>query len=265
MADPQPFLFETSFDPEDVRSQREAELRAARDRVEAETRIETLPPPPSFTADDIAIARAAAYAEGEAAGAATTAQSIETRLVQALAQIGPQLTRLIEDQRQSDAALAEQAIQVALTITRKLLPELSRRRGLGEIEAVIRTCLQDMIEEPRIVIRVSDGLLDIMRARLQGMVESIGFAGSVVLLAEPSMGPADCRVEWADGGAERLSDRLWQEIDQAVARVLDYPTLAEPVEAPAGVTVTPPAFVVPGAGVAPATPQAALPALDLSS
>jgi flagellar assembly protein FliH len=47
-----------------------------------------------------------------------------------------------------------------------------------------------------------------------------GFAGKVVLLAETSVAPGDCRIEWADGGVERDSARLWRDIDLAVARLL---------------------------------------------
>ena len=38
------------------------------------------------------------------------------------------------------------------------------------------------------------------------------------------MSPSDCRIEWADGGAEFDSGRIWQEIDRALERMLDSGT-----------------------------------------
>ncbi len=40
----------------------------------------------------------------------------------------------------------------------------------------------------------------------------------MVLFADESLKPEDCRVEWADGGVERDVGRLWREVEQAVAR-----------------------------------------------
>ncbi len=237
-ADAHRYLFETSFDPEDLRRQRDEQLRALRERTEAEARATApAPPPPTYTEDDLTLVRARAYAEGEAAGAAATRALAEQRLAQALAQLPTQLAWLIEDQRRANAALTEQAVEVCMTIARRLMPELERRHGLAEVEAVIRDTLREMVEEPRLVVRVADGLLDTLSARLGPLVETAGYAGSVVLLGLPGAGPSDCRVEWADGGVERVSDRIWEAIDAAVARMLEYPAATLPDSAPPAAVV----------------------------
>ena len=234
MAHSQKYLFETSFDPEDIRL-RQAEVaaaarRAEEERLEAEAEAvaraaaeaEAEPPPPMFTEEELSIARTQAYAEGETAGRAEGQRIVEAQISQALEQALPQIGKLIDRQHKSDAELRAASVEVALASVRKLLPEAARRRGLGEIEAIIRDCLLDMVEEPRIVIRVADEMLDMLRARVEPITERLGFAGSVVLLAEPGMGPADCRIEWADGGAERLSSRVWQEVEAAAARLVGH-------------------------------------------
>jgi flagellar assembly protein FliH len=235
------FLFETSFDPEDIRRAREealAEAERARAEAEAQARAEAdaalaaarpepepepEPPPPTFSEEELAAARAAAYAEGEQAGHAAAMASIEQHLALAMGEVPRQLADLVDDQRRSDEALAEQTVRIAVTLARKLMPELARRRGLEEIEALLRSCLTDMLDEPRIVVRVSDGLIDAVRDRLQPIADELGYGGALVLLVDPALGPADCRVEWADGGCERIADKLWQDIDAAVARFFDYP------------------------------------------
>ena len=236
MAHTQKYLFETAFDPEDIRRRKaeaaEVARRAEEERLEAEAEAvaraaaeaEAEPPPPMFTEEELSIARTQAYAEGETAGRAEGQRIVEAQISQALEQALPQIGKLIDRQHKSDAELRAASVDIALAAVRKLLPEATRRRGLGEIEAVIRDCLLDMVDEPRIVIRVADEMLDMLRARVEPITERLGFAGSVVLLAEPGMGPADCRIEWADGGAERLSSRVWQEIEAAAVRLVGHQT-----------------------------------------
>ena len=47
-----------------------------------------------------------------------------------------------------------------------------------------------------------------------------GFAGKLILIAEDNLGPSDCRVEWADGGAERLYERLFAQIEMEFAKAI---------------------------------------------
>lgn len=230
----QKYLFDTSFDPEDMRREEEARRRAkeAAAKAEAEARSKpkapAKPAEPTFSKADVTAARSEGYAAGEEAGRAAALHGAQEKLGEALAAVSRQLAPLIGQRRLDQETMVEQSVQIALAISRKVLPELARRKGLAEIEALVRDCLRDMSEEPRIVIRVSDDMLDLMRARLDPIAQSLGFPGSIVLLAEPSFGPADCRVEWADGGAERLAGQAWHEIDEAVARFLEYPQSVMP-------------------------------------
>ncbi|NBC34555.1 MAG: hypothetical protein GVY13_17905 [Alphaproteobacteria bacterium] len=238
----QKFLFDTSFDPEDMRREEEARRQAreaaAKAEVEARTKAkaqaQAKPAEPTFSRADLNAARAEGYAAGEEAGKATALNSVQERLGEALSAVSRQLGPLVEQRRLDQETMVEQSVQIALAISRRVLPELARRKGLAEIEALVRDCLRDMSEEPRIVVRVSDEMLDLMRARIDPMAQSLGFPGSIVLLAEPSFGPADCRVEWADGGAERLAGQVWQEVETAVARFLEYPQSVLPGGSVAG-------------------------------
>ena len=61
-----------------------------------------------------------------------------------------------------------------------------------------------------------------------------GYEGKIVLIAEEALLPGDARVEWADGGAERDSARLWRQIDEIVARASLFgatPAQATPAQA----------------------------------
>jgi len=103
----------------------------------------------------------------------------------------------------------------------KLAPALCRVAPLLELESVIVACLREAFDEPRVVLRVGDAVFDALRQHLGAITTAVGFAGKVVLLADETLGPGDARIEWAEGGAERDTDRLIHDVDAALLRALD--------------------------------------------
>jgi flagellar assembly protein FliH len=161
-------------------------------------------------------------------------QSIERQVSQALSAVSAHMSGLAQAQAESHERQSREALAVALTVVRKIFPRLAGRHGLDEVESVICDCLERLRDEPRIVIRVADAVLDQIEARIGEFSARSGFEGKIVYLAQDGLSPGDVRVEWADGGAERDSERLWREIDQITARVAstDTPPGASPGEPP---------------------------------
>lgn len=206
------FLFETSFESEALT--RAAEARAAEEAAAEE------PPAPTFSEEELAAARQAAFADGKAAGEAAAEKGIAQRTVE-------QLTSLAAQFEATSAALEEQIRQshqetvlAAMTVVRKLFPQMSSENGLTEIQAVVEDCLERLRDEPRLVVRVADQEMDTLKMQLDACIKRSGFNGKLVFLADDRLNPGDVRVEWADGGAERSQTALWQEIDKIIERTL---------------------------------------------
>ena len=60
--------------------------------------------------------------------------------------------------------------------------------------------------------------LDALKNRMDDLALERGFAGKLILIADDTMEASDCRVEWADGGAERLYERLFAQIENEFAK-----------------------------------------------
>jgi flagellar assembly protein FliH len=211
MARREKFLFDTSFDAE---QSAKAKAAAAPEAVVEE------PPAPTFSEAELAAAREAAFAEGKAAGIAQAENAHSARLAAAVEALPP----VIADMAETVAAEAEDrrrtTLEAALTVVRKLFPQLARAHGLEEAHAVIAACLERLRDEPRVVVRCADGDLDALRERAEQSTARGGFQGKIVFLADERLAPGDLRVEWADGGAERDQAALWQEIDAVIARAV---------------------------------------------
>ncbi len=207
MATLRKFEFETSFDVDvDVsseREQRDVGTRAIRE----------------YTEDDISAARDAAYTEGRDTALKEALSSSEHLITQLLPVIGQQIDALREANETVYAKVASDAIKIAVTIAHKVMPELARNNAFEEIEGLVRDCLNTLYEEPRVVVRVHDRVLDKLKSRIDEIAGACGFNGTVVLFGDSNFADTDCRVEWADGGAERNIELLWREIDDAISRV----------------------------------------------
>lgn len=199
------FLFDTCFELEDL------EGTAMPGQTSAA---------PKFSEEDMEAARAEGFAAGRENGHCDAMQTIEQQASEALSAIAGQLTGLSQAQAQANERQAREALETALTIVRKLFPRLAAQHGLAEIEAVVSDCLARLRDEPRIVIRVADSLLDRVEERVNRLVEQAGFEGKIVFLSQEELNPGDVRVEWADGGAERNAHQQWRDIDQLTARII---------------------------------------------
>jgi flagellar assembly protein FliH len=189
-------------------------------------------PPPKFSADDIEQAKATAYAEGEAAGRSAAHGEHEHNLEQALHNIAMQLAAIAGSEQRAQIAARTEATELAVAIARKLAGRLIERQPLDQVEALVLRCMDDMREEPRLVIRAAEAVVQQLDARIDQLVAQSGFGGKVALVPDETMAPTDCRINWADGSAERRQAALEQEVDQAVERYLAglQAQLAEPGE-----------------------------------
>lgn len=177
------------------------------------------PVEPQFSPAELELARKKAFAEGQAAAQAAARAAAEKTIADGLQRLAAQTSQLLQIQEEAAQRATRSAIATAIAVLRKLHPELARRKGLVEIESVLAQSLETMREEPRILVRVHDSLLDPLRERLDGVMAASGYGGRIVIIADDGLAAGDCRVEWADGGVERDTARLWREIDIALERV----------------------------------------------
>ena len=172
-----------------------------------------------YTGKQIKRLREESFAEGEARERATT----EHRQAEALAAIAARLAAIAELHVPTLERVADEAANLAVAVARKVSPALMRRQPLAELEAMLREFLAQLIDEPRVVVRVPDALIDPLTERIDGLAAGCGFTGRVVLLPDAELSGSDCRMEWADGGVDRKTEDIWRDIEAGIARLLQTP------------------------------------------
>jgi flagellar assembly protein FliH len=176
---------------------------------------EAPPPPPAVTAEDVAAARADAYAEGHEKGLAQAAADRAEVTRQMLGVIADRL----EGARLEAARVAEEGAQAVARLLMGtlagMMPALCARHGAAEVAAVARAVLPALVREPRVTIRVSPHLVRAVEQALAGLDPDLH--GRVMLVPTDAVPPGDVRIAWADGAAVRETAALWRSIAEALA------------------------------------------------
>ena len=203
MVTTQKYLFDTKFDSADT--------------------VAGVPAVKLLTEREIKDLRDSAFEAGVNEGVARETRNTEHRQSEALASVASRLKAIAEVQTQVMNQIIDQATTLTLAITRKISPALAQHHPLVGIEALIRDFLHQLIDEPHIVVRVPDMLIDDLKKRIDDITAACGFDGRVVLIPDPTMNGNDCRLEWADGGAVRNSETILDDIESGIVRILQNP------------------------------------------
>lgn len=209
--EPSPYLFDVSFDADQI----------ARAEAEAKAKEEE-PPEPTFTLLQIDEARKQGYDEGVLAGREEASNGIENGIGQTLEHIAQQLPTILQAQSAANEQMTANAAEIAVTVMRKLMPTLLERHGAAEIDALLAGCVSNLIDEPKIRIRVAADHAATVEARLESLVSASGFDGRFLVEQDETMQPTDCCIDWPGGGIEKRSDEIWSQIDSALARFLAH-------------------------------------------
>ena len=200
MAAPAKFLFDMDFSAPD----------RARER----------PATPSEIAQKIASAEARAYRDGFDAAQREAKAESDRRAALALEEIGIALKTIATRYSGIETRMVTEAVDVAVAVARKLCNALVSSESLGEITGLVSDCFSHLVSTPHLVVRINASLYETARERIERLAKQSGFAGQLVILAEPEIETGDCRIEWADGGVVLERAAIEAKISELVGRYM---------------------------------------------
>ena len=171
-------------------------------------------------------AESQAYRKGFAAAETQAHSKAEQQIASALGLIADATERLNKGLNDIEVRLEIEAVQVAVAVATKLAPELVAREPFAEIAALATECFRHLVATPHVVIRLNDAIYAVAKDKLDEIARARGFEGRLVVLADPDIGPGDCRIEWADGGVTRDQAATLASINDVVGRYVAARTSA---------------------------------------
>jgi len=250
MATVQKFLFDRSFDEPDPDSNRQSvpsvvpdedpedledvagtngEPYSGLDRRRRAADGGPLEPPPNlFTSDQLDAAREEGFLKGHAAALEEEGASTAHKAAKALKTIAAAMDRMDAEQRAYNVEVEKTAIRLALAITRRVLPASAEVGADAEIKRLVAEALPNVLDQPRLTVRVHGSQAEMIRTAMRPLQEEHGYEGRLTVRPDNDLPAGDCRLEWGDGGIERDTRRLWQDIEAVVTRLLEEPVPPAP-------------------------------------
>ncbi len=198
MAAPAKFLFDVDFSAPDKTRERTAT--------------------PAEISARVAQAEAQAYRNGFEAGQRESHAESEHRTAASFQQIGNSIAAIAAQFAEIEGRLQTEAVNIAVATARKLSGSLIEAEPLTEITELVSDCFKHLVSTPHLVIRINDGLYEQARDTFERMAKQSGFAGRLIVLAEPELAVGDCKIEWADGGVVREVAAIDAKITELVER-----------------------------------------------
>lgn len=234
------FMFEHDFDAETAqpsagRGSASASASGGSGAAAEAEPAEPETPPAVYTEADLEAARAdsyqAGYDAGVQAGQSQGREAAETEASQAaqtaLRQVAQGLAQLLNGLDDAEARRERQALELAMTVARRLFPALERRHGMAEVESVVTRTLERLRETPRVMVRAHPDTIATLEDQREALAAETGFEGKLKLVADSGMGASDVSVTWSDGSAKRDTAAVWAEIDAAIRSAMDGADEAE--------------------------------------
>ncbi|HEY0235424.1 MAG TPA: FliH/SctL family protein [Afipia sp.] len=171
-------------------------------------------------AQRIAEAEARAYREGFDAAQREAKAESDRRSALALEEIGIAIRQIASSFGNIENRMETEAVDVAVAVARKLCNELMSTEPLTEVMALVSDCFRHLTSTPHLAVRINDDLYEAAKEQIEALARRSGFEGRLVILAEPDIAVADCKIEWADGGCVLERTAVEAKIDELVGRYI---------------------------------------------
>jgi len=171
-------------------------------------------------AQRVAEAEARGYQRGLAAGRRETEAETARRAMAALEAVAASLGTVAGGVDQVTARIETEAVEVALAAARKLAAALIAAEPLAETTALLDDCFRHLVAVPHLVVRINAALYDSAQPQIERLAAQRGFAGRLIILADPDIELGDCSIEWADGGVARTRAAIDSRVAELVERFI---------------------------------------------
>ncbi len=184
------------------------------------------PPPPTFSEEEMMLAEREGYKKGFAAGeiegrkqAENQQAEINNQLVAMIDTFTSSVAPIFDHYRTMTLDLQKDIPNVALAIARKVAGESLQANAEAVVCDIAMKACETMISEPELTIVAHESFADTLENKLQELAQRLPAATRIIIVRDPDMPKADCRIEWHNGSLERVTTNLWQHVEKAIGNM----------------------------------------------
>ena len=109
---------------------------------------------------------------------------------------------------------------LALSIAKKVAGVALSIDHIAIIEAASKQCAEIMVSEPEITVTINSRLASTLSHKIKQIGNREKSAASVTVIPDENIALSNYRIEWKNGSIERNTEKLWQQMDKAIANMI---------------------------------------------
>lgn len=197
---------------------------------------------PVFTQNEMETAKNQAREEGRLQGLEEGREtawqeamvSIEKQNSDTLNAIDASLKELLARSQNDSQTAFTTAVGFAMAVCRKVVPALSEKNAVGEIQGLLEKNFHFLKDEPKISLRLNPFLADKVKPVLADLVKKESYAGKIAVIRDDSLPAGDCHVEWKNGGLQRNAQDVLNQTEELIKLYTQAAPQTEPAEQKTG-------------------------------
>lgn len=189
-------------------------------RKEEEPEEPPPPPPPVFSEEELERTRREAHQQGRREASIEAEASREKKIADLLQAISREFSTLFAAEDLRNAQYEAESVRLALAAIEKLLPAMTQKYGLAEIQRTISEVLENQREQAVIKLEVNPDYVESIHDYVQRLMKQGNMPGLCQVSGNQALGVGDCRLSWEQGGAIRDSQAIAEDIQRHMQVIL---------------------------------------------
>lgn len=183
--------------------------------IQPEIAAEAPPPAPTFSADEVEIAKNLAREEGIQQGYAQAKKQFEeqqaekeTKLASVVAALATEIERVNAKINERKSLFTSEFAEIGVSLAKQIVGNLPEETLKAQTEALIKESLSGFDDDQKIKITLSP----------KNAAELNGKFTGVELKASQEIADGDFRIEWQNGYLERDTEKLWNNMQNILSK-----------------------------------------------
>ncbi len=163
----------------------------------------------TLTTEELETMCARAKEEGATDGHVKAAENIN----QTIAALVIAMRASLDQSRAAIEEVREEAAGIAFAAAKKIAAAALKALPAADVEEALRLAMHQAIAEPRITLRAAPEVAAVIKDRIEAIAQEEGYEGRAMVVADPAIVGADCRIEWRGAGSERSEAAIMAALD----------------------------------------------------
>ncbi len=187
---------------------------------------EAPPPPPTFSEADMKTAERDGFQKGFFEGtkeghqqAQSEQSAINAQIAALNSNFASSMTPILRHYQQFVIGMQQEMPKVAMAIAQKVAGAAISENAAALVGDIAARACETMVGEAKLTITAHESLGDALEKNLQQLAARLPEHTEIIIMRDPNIPLADCRIDWKLGSMNHSIADLWTRVEKAVGDI----------------------------------------------